>query len=97
MSTLNLEAREGCVRFRVRVKPRAFKSRILGVREGALEIAIAAPPVDDAANSELIRVLAAALERGKSTIEIVTGQGSRSKLVSIVGFTAAELAAKLNA
>ena len=95
MSTLELEARPGAVRFRVRVKPRASKSRILGVRDGVLEVAIAAPPVDGAANSELICVLAGALERGKSAIEIVSGQASRSKLVSIVGFTPAELVAKL--
>ena len=96
MSTLDLEARAGCVRFRVRVKPRASKSRILGVRGGVLEIAVAAPPVDGAANSELICILASALNRGKSAIEIVSGQGSRSKLVSIAGFTPAELVAKLN-
>jgi len=36
------------------VKPRASKSRILGVREGMLEVALAAPPVDGEANAELI-------------------------------------------
>lgn len=96
MSTLELEGRAGCVRFRVRVKPRASTSRILGVRGGALEIAVAAPPVDGAANSQLISILASALDRGKSAIEIVSGQGSRSKLVAVIGFTPAELAAKLN-
>jgi uncharacterized protein (TIGR00251 family) len=96
MSTLELESRAGAVRFRVRVKPRASKSRILGIRDGALEVAIAAPPVDGAANAELVLLLALAVGRGKSAIEIVSGEGSRSKLVSIVGFTPAELAAKLN-
>ena len=96
MSGLELEERPGSVRIRVRVKPRASKSRIVGVREGALEVAVAAPPVDGAANSELIRTLGIALDRGKSTIEIVSGEGTRSKLVSITGFTAAELLAKLN-
>ena len=51
--------------------------------------------VDGAANSELIRLLAATLGRGKSTIEIVSGDGSRSKLISIAGLTPAELVAKL--
>jgi uncharacterized protein (TIGR00251 family) len=77
------------------VKPRASRSRILAVREGVLDVAIAAPPVDGAANSELICLLAARLARGKSTIEIVSGEGSRSKLISIVGLTPAELVAKL--
>jgi uncharacterized protein (TIGR00251 family) len=96
MSTLELEARAGSVRFRVRVKPRASKSRILSVRDGALEVAIAAPPVDGAANTELVALLALTVGRGKSAIEIVSGEGSRSKLVSITGLTPAELAAKLN-
>jgi uncharacterized protein (TIGR00251 family) len=96
MSKLVLEGKDGSLRFRVRVKPRSSKTRILGVREGALEVAVAAPPVDGAANSELICVLAAAVARGKSALEIVSGQGSRSKLVAIVGFTEAQLIAKLD-
>ena len=96
MSTLELEARAGSLRFRVRVKPRAAKSRILGVRDGVLEIAIAAPPVEGAANFELICLLAIAVGRGKSAIEIVAGEGSRSKLVSIAGLTPPELIAKLD-
>jgi uncharacterized protein (TIGR00251 family) len=95
MPALVVEQRAEGVRIRVRVKPRASKSRILGVREGMLEIALAAPPVDGEANSELIRALAAALGRGKSTIEIVSGAASRSKLVAIAGLTEAELLSKL--
>jgi uncharacterized protein (TIGR00251 family) len=62
-----------------------------------LEIALAAPPVDGEANTELIRLLADTLGCGKSAIEIVTGAASRSKLVAIVGLrlTSAELLAKL--
>jgi uncharacterized protein (TIGR00251 family) len=95
MPALHVEERAGSLRIRVRVKPHAAKSRILGVREGALEVAVAAPPADGEANSELIRLLAALLECGKSTIEIVSGGGSRSKLVVIAGFTADALFAKL--
>ena len=60
-----------------------------------LEVALAAPPVDGEANSELIRTLAAALGHGKSTIEIVSGAASRSKLVALAGLTEAELLTKL--
>jgi uncharacterized protein len=95
MPRLEVEGRPGSVRFRVRVKPRAARSRVPAVREGALEVAIAASPVDGAANSELICLLAATLERGKSTIAIVSGEGSRSKLISIAGLTPTELLAKL--
>jgi len=95
MSVLVVQQQGSALRIRVRVKPRASKSRILEVREGILEVAVAAPPVDGEANSELIRTLASALGCGKSAIEIVTGAGSRSKLVAIVGFSLAELLAKL--
>ena len=96
MAGLEVEHRAGAVRIRVRVKPRASKSRIVGVREAALEVAVAAPPVDGEANEQLIRVLAEALGCAKSAIEIVSGAGSRSKLVAIAGLTEAELLAKLS-
>jgi uncharacterized protein (TIGR00251 family) len=96
MSVLEVQKRGSALRIRVRVKPRASKSQILPVREGILEIALAAPPVDGEANAELIRTLAGALGCGKSAIEIVTGAGSRSKLVAIVGLTLEELLAKLD-
>jgi uncharacterized protein (TIGR00251 family) len=96
MTPLAIEQRGNALRIRVRVKPRASKSRILGPRAGVLEISVAAPPVDGEANLELIRTLAAALGCPKSAIEIVSGPGSRSKLVAIIGFSEVELVAKLN-
>jgi uncharacterized protein (TIGR00251 family) len=95
MSELAVERRGAALRIRVKVKPRASKSRILAVSGGVLEIALAAPPVDGEANSELIRTLAVSLGCGKSAIEIVSGLASRSKLVAIVGLTPDELLAKL--
>jgi uncharacterized protein (TIGR00251 family) len=95
MLALEVVRRGAALRIRVWVKPRASKTRILGLREGALELAIAAPPAAGAANLELIRCLAAALGCGKSAIEIVSGAGSRSKLVSIVGLDEAELLEQL--
>ncbi len=95
MSVLDVVQRGAALTIRVRVKPRAAKSRILEVRDGILEVAVAAPPVDGQANSELISTLARALGSGKSALEIVAGAGSRSKVIRIVGFTLAELLAKL--
>ena len=97
MSVLEVEQRGSALRIRVRVKPRASRSRILQVRDGVLVVALAAPPVDGEANSELIVALAHALGCGKSAIEIVTGTASRSKLVAIIGLplTSDELRSKL--
>ena len=95
MSELEIQNRSGALRIRVRVKPRASVSRILGVRDGVLEISLAAPPVDGQANVELIRTLADALGVPKRGVEIVTGDGSRTKLISVTGLTEAEFLAKL--
>lgn len=72
----------------VRVVPRAGRSGIAGVRDGALLVRLAAAPVDGAANAELIAVLAAALHLPKRSIEIVSGDHARSKRVQIAGMTA---------
>jgi uncharacterized protein (TIGR00251 family) len=83
MTTRFFEARDGGVSLRVRVKPRASRSRVLGERSGELEVAVAAPPVDGAANEELVRVLSGYFDVPKSTIEITRGQSGRSKILRI--------------
>jgi uncharacterized protein (TIGR00251 family) len=92
---LQLTNTNGGVRLAVWAKPRASKSRLLGVREGALEVALAAPPVDGAANAELLRTLARALGVSVSAVELVRGSSGRTKLVEIRGLTAERLAALL--
>jgi uncharacterized protein (TIGR00251 family) len=78
-----VEYRDGGVTLRVRVKPRASKSRVLGEKEGELEVAVAAPPVDGKANEELVRVLAAHFDVPKSAVAIARGESGRSKLVRL--------------
>jgi uncharacterized protein (TIGR00251 family) len=77
------EHRGGGVSVRVRVKPRASKSRVLGERAGELEVAIAAPPVDGAANEALVAVLAEHFDVPKRAISIRHGASGRSKIVWI--------------
>ncbi|HMS10108.1 MAG TPA: DUF167 domain-containing protein, partial [Pyrinomonadaceae bacterium] len=54
-------------------------------------VRVASPPVDGAANDELIRFLARRLAVPRSSLEIVTGSASRTKLVRVSGVTAAQL------
>jgi uncharacterized protein (TIGR00251 family) len=75
------QLRDGGASLRVRVKPRASKSRVLGERDGELEVAVAAPPVDGAANEELVRVLAEHFDVPKRALTITHGTAGRSKLV----------------
>jgi len=56
---------------------------VLGERSGELVVAVQAPPVDGAANAELIRVLAEYFEVPKSSVEIARGESGRSKIVRI--------------
>ena len=60
-----------------------------------LEVAVAAPPVDGAANAELVATLARALRLAKSQVTIVGGESSRLKRVSLRGITEPELVAAL--
>jgi uncharacterized protein (TIGR00251 family) len=79
----------------VRVVPRAGRSGVAGVRDGALLVRLAAAPVDGAANAELIAVLADALHLPKRSIQIVSGDRSRAKRVRIDGMTPAAVRAAL--
>jgi len=87
--------REGAVRFEVRARPRARASAIAGVREGQLVVRLAAPPVDGAANAELLATLARALAIASRNVVLVVGAASRAKVVEVRGLTAAEVATRL--
>lgn len=73
----------------VRVTPRASDNKITEVlNDGTVKIHIAAPPVDDEANEELVKFLADILGVAKSRIEIVAGATGRDKLVSVIDMDA---------
>ncbi len=69
----------------VRVTPRASRSGLDGEHAGALRVRLHAPPVEGAANDELVRMLADALDVPKRAVAIVSGQGSRTKRVKVTG------------
>ncbi len=73
-----------------RFSPRASKSEIVGDLDGALKIRIASPPVDGAANAELIKVLSKKLNVAKNAVEIGGGQTSKQKQIRISGINHAD-------
>ena len=79
----------------VRVIPRAGKSGIAGLRDNAVLVRLNAPPVEGAANTELIEILADALGVPKRAVAIVSGDRSRQKRVRIDGVTLAHAASRL--
>jgi len=83
------------ITIRLRVQPRASRTEVAGPYGGALKIRLAAPPVDGAANDELIRFLAKQLDVPRSAVTIVSGGGSRSKVAAVDGIEAPEAARRL--
>lgn len=70
----------------VRLSPNAKESRIEGTQaDGSLKIRVAAKPVENAANEELIRLLSRALKVPKSGVRILRGAASKNKTVEIQG------------
>ncbi|MFH0800457.1 MAG: DUF167 domain-containing protein [Pseudomonadota bacterium] len=67
------------------VSPRAGRSAIKGVRDGALLVALAAPPVEGRANEILVRFIAELLSISPSRVGLVRGGRSRKKLLFISG------------
>ena len=94
---MNIVDKDGSVLFAIHVVPRASKSEIIGEHDGALKIRIASPPVDGAANAELIKLLAKQFGVSKSSVEIIGGQTSKTKQIRITGITNAQFFAVLNA
>jgi len=61
------------------VQPRAKRTEVMGWHDHAIKIRLRAPPVDGAANKELIRFIAERLGVQRSAVHIVSGQTSRRK------------------
>lgn len=67
------------------VQPRAARTEVVGPYGDGLKVRIHAPPVDGAANEELVRFLARRLRVAPSAVAIVGGAGSRRKRVAVTG------------
>ena len=79
------------------VVPRAARSSIEQLADGAIQVRVAAPPVDGAANAALLRLLAGVLDVPRSRLEIIGGASSRRKRISVTGLTPNELEMRLQA
>jgi len=69
------------------VQPGAKRTEAAGRHGGRVKIRLAAPPVDGAANDELVRFVAEAFRVPKRNVEIVSGAASRQKRVRVTGAT----------
>jgi uncharacterized protein YggU (UPF0235/DUF167 family) len=91
----------GGVEIRVRVTPRAARAGLAGLHRGVdgqvhLVIRVGVPPEGGRANEAMLRILAAALGLGPSSLRLTAGAASRLKRV-LVDADPALVAARLEA
>lgn len=77
--------------FDVHVQARAKKTEIVGMHGNAVKIRLQSPPVDGAANDELIRLLSKKLGVRRNDVELIGGVSSRRKRIRINGLTASDV------
>ncbi|MGC8774552.1 MAG: DUF167 domain-containing protein [Chlorobaculum sp.] len=73
----------------VRVQPRSSKSGVAGMYGEQLKICLKSAPVDNAANKECCELLAKALGVPRSSVSVMNGASSRSKVLKVEGVTPA--------
>ena len=81
----------------VRVTPGAKRNTVTACKEGVWNIKIAALPVEGKANKELFAFLSKKMGIRRSSLNVIKGQSSRNKLVSVSGMSQKEIARRLSA
>lgn len=92
-----LREAKGGVTVSVHVVPRASRTGLVGLHGTSLRIRVKAPPVEGAANAELLKYLAEQLSLPSSHVELIAGDASREKLILVRGLTLAVVATRLKA
>ena len=82
-------------RIDVHVQPRASRNAIAGMKDGALRIAVTAPPVDGEANAAVVALLAKKLGVPKRDVSVVQGETSRHKVIEVVGLAREDVLLRL--
>jgi uncharacterized protein (TIGR00251 family) len=72
----------------VKVTPRSRKTEVAGLMaDGTIKFRVAAPPSGGAANKALVEFLAKTLGLATDQIDIIAGESSERKLISLVGIS----------
>ena len=90
----------GGIRVLVRAQPRASRSAVVGAiddgRGGiALKVAVAAPPVEGAANDAIVELLAEVFGVPRRAVTIARGDTGRNKQIDIAGIDESTALARL--
>lgn len=79
------------VRVALRVTPRAGSNAIGEVRNGLLQVKVTAAPEDGRANAAVLKLLSKTWRVPVSSIEILSGESSREKLLLLRGAQLSDL------
>ena len=94
--TLRLEAAPDGVRLAVKVVPNASRTCVVGEIDGALKVAVAAPPEKGKANKAVVRLIARVLGLRANRVAVVAGHTTAQKLIHVTGLSAAEVARRIS-
>jgi len=75
----------------VRVQPRAKSNEIAAIREGVVQIRIAAPAIEGRANEALRKLVAKTLGVAPSNVTVIRGHHSKDKVLEVDGITQQQL------
>ena len=84
-------------RLRLRVAPGARRAGIVGRHGEAWKVRVAEPPEGGRANAAVVRLLADTLELPRDSVTVVSGHGSRDKVVELDGLDPDRVAERLAA
>jgi uncharacterized protein (TIGR00251 family) len=71
-------------------QPGAKQTKVLGLHDDCLKIALQAPPLENKANALLVAWLSKQLKVPQKQIQFISGQNSRRKRIEIQGDISAE-------
>lgn len=90
--SIHIETAGNTVRLQLKVVPNASRTRIVGEYEGALKVAVAAPPEKGRANEAVVALFARTLGLRKNQLTIESGATSPRKTLCITGMSAEAVA-----
>jgi uncharacterized protein len=93
---LELQQRDGGVVLRLQAVPGSRRNAILGVRNGALRVAVTQVAEKGKANKALIAVLAKQLGLQKSQIAIIAGESTPKKQILVASISMQKLRERID-
>jgi uncharacterized protein (TIGR00251 family) len=84
-------------RLRLRVSPGSARSAIVGRHGDGWKVRVTAPPEDGRANAAVVRLIAETVSVSRDAVSVVSGAGSRDKVVELAGIELSRVERRLTA